>query len=90
MNKENNNNTQNIILEINGLEYQIATDKMELETDIYMNAWKIVKQKPTNYKEYLMATMYARAHTNQNRLGCGYTGLSEKIQKTFNVSDKFY
>ncbi len=85
MTNETTLNSQYIILEKDGLEYQIKTDEMELETDRYNNAWKIVKQKPNNYREFLEATVYARAHTSQKRLGCGYTGLSEKIQKKFNL-----
>ncbi len=75
---------ENIIIEKDGLEFQITTSEMELEIDKYTNAWKIIKQNPKNYKEFLDATMYARASTSQIRLGCNYSDLSEKINQLFN------
>ena len=62
-----------IVLEKNGIEYQIPCQEMELEIDKYYNAWKIVNQQPLNTKDYLAANMYARADTSQKRLGCGYS-----------------
>ena len=72
-----------LLIEKDGFEYQIPTHEMELEVDKYKNAWKIVKQQPHNYLEFLEATMYARADTSQKRLGCGYGELSEQLQSLF-------
>ena len=65
-----------IIIEKNGLEYQISCDEMELEEDKYINAWKIVNRNPKTYKEFLKATMMSRADTANKRLGCSYQSMA--------------
>ena len=70
-----------IIIEKNGVEYQIPYDEMELECDKYTTARKIINQNPTNKQDFLKAIMYAKADTSQKRLGCSYKSLSEKLQK---------
>ncbi len=72
-----------LILEKNGIEYQIATDPMELECDKYTNGWKVVNQEPANYQDFMKAIMYARADTAQNRLSCNYQVLGDTLRKIF-------
>ena len=54
-----------IILEKDGIEYQIPSNEMELECDKYTNAWKIIQQNPDTYQKFMKAIMYARADTSQ-------------------------
>ncbi len=72
-----------IILEKNGIEYQIQSDEMELECDKYANAWKIIGQEPDNYQKFMKAIMYARADTSQKRLGCSYKDFGETLRLLF-------
>ena len=72
-----------LILDKNGIEYQIAYDPMEFECDKYTNGWKIINQEPTNYQDYMKAIMYARADTAQNRLSCSYQVLGDTLRKIF-------
>ncbi len=72
---------ENIIIEKNGIEYQIPHDEMELEADKYVTSWKVVNQTPETKADLLKAIMYAKADTSQKRLGCSYKTLTEQLQK---------
>ena len=72
--------SQNVIIELNGIEYEIPVEPMDLEEDKYKLAKYIVSKKPKNDEEFSLILMHGKVLVSSNRNECSYnTNLMDSI-----------